>query len=120
MKLSEPTMGLNFANMSQKEIKMTIIHQFGHALGLGHALMKPQYWEAIKKFVDVNVMMRSYGVNSLADFETQWTGNGLGENEVNYDEESVMGYRYNAIIIYVVMEIATTISFYLLLLEDAV
>ena len=86
-------MSLNFANMSPREIKATIIHQFGHALGLGHALMKPHNWEAIKNFVDVEVMMRSYGVSCPADFETEWTGKNLSEDVVNYDEESVMEYR---------------------------
>lgn len=88
-----PTMVLNFSNMeSSEEIEATIIHQFGHALGLGHALMKPSDWKVLKDFVDQEKMMKSYGLQGVDDFEVQWTGKGMDKAEVNYDEESIMQY----------------------------
>jgi hypothetical protein len=43
-------MSLNFQNMNMQEIKATVVHQFGHALGLGHALMKPDDWEHVQHY----------------------------------------------------------------------
>ncbi len=89
----KPTMVLNFSNMKDDEIIATIVHQFGHALGLGHALMKPEDWHVLRKYVDQREMMECYGSPTMEDFEVQWTGKGLKEM-VNYDEGSVMQYRY--------------------------
>ena len=89
---SKPTMSLNFRNMNKQEIRATVVHQFGHALGLGHALMKPEDWEAIREFVNVEEMAKSYGADSVEDFEIQWTGNGMSE-KAKYYEDSVMRYR---------------------------
>lgn len=80
--------------MSDKEIKATVVHQFGHALGLGHALMKPEVWDILKDHVNIEEMKRSYGAPAVVDFDTLWTGNGLRVDLLNYDEESVMQYRY--------------------------
>ena len=92
----KPTMSLNFRSMNEQEIKAMVIHQFGHALGLGHSLMRPEEWEDIKEYVDIQKMaMESHGQYSEDIFEREWTGKGMeGEVEVNYDEKSVMQYRY--------------------------
>ncbi len=90
---SDPTLALNFSKMKSDEIKATIVHQFGHALGLGHALMKPDHWDVLKEYLDVDEMVRHYGSPSEDAFEVQWTGKGMGR-EVNYDGGSVMRYRY--------------------------
>ena len=86
------TMSFNFSNMKSEEIQITIIHQFGHALGLGHALMKPGDWEVLKEFVDIKEMARCYDARNEEEFEVLWTGKGLSE-DVNHDEGSVMQYR---------------------------
>ena len=80
--------------MNDDETKATVLHQFGHALGLGHALMEPKDWKALKPYVHIDSMMKSYCVSKMKDFKVQWTGNNLKQRVVNYDEESVMGYRY--------------------------
>ena len=87
---SEPTLVFNFEGMSGKMIRATIIHQFGHALGLGHTLMKPGDWDILKKFVDQDAMKRCYDLENLGDFEVQWTGRGM--TEPHYDDDSVMQY----------------------------
>ena len=89
-----PTMEFNFAFMSDDEIRANIVHQFGHALGLGHSLMPPDEWDLFKEYVNVDAMMEAYGSSDVADFEVQWTGKSLDTRSVNYDEESVMQYRY--------------------------
>ena len=72
--------------MSDEDIKATIIHQFGHALGLGHALMKPNEWKDLKP--------NCVNIEDVENFEVQWTGKKLKKSIVNYDKESVMRYRY--------------------------
>ena len=91
-------MVLDFADMNDDQIKSTVIHQFGHALGLGHALMKPEDWTVLKPYLNLRKMMKSCGTETLEDLEVQWTGKNLSRSVVNYDEESIMGYRYIIII----------------------
>ena len=99
--LAEPTMILDFTDMNDDQIKSTVLHQFGHALGLGHALMKPEDWTVLKPYLNVNEMMKSFATENLTleDFEVQWTGKNMKNSVVNYDDESIMGYRYVSIII---------------------
>lgn len=91
---SHPTMVLNFSNMNSGEIKATIAHQFGHALGMGHTLMRQDKWEGLKPYLKVEEMMRHHGSDSLEDFEVLWTGKGMNNDEINFDEKSVMRYTY--------------------------
>ena len=91
---SKPTMLLNFGCMSGEEIKGTVVHQFGHALGLGHALMRPEDWEVLKEYLDLHQILSFYFSPSIDKFEVQWTGKGRDPESVNYDERSVMAYRY--------------------------
>ena len=84
------TMSLNFSNMNDQEIETTIVHQFGHALGLGHSLMKPRDWKVLKPYL----MMTNTLSCNLEDLDVMWTGEGLDEDVVNYDKQSVMQYRY--------------------------
>jgi hypothetical protein len=92
----KPTMSLNFQNMNMQEIKATVVHQFGHALGLGHALMKPDDWLRVQDYVHVNKMAKeSHNEYDEDVFARLWTGIGLLDEGVivNYDEKSVMRYR---------------------------
>lgn len=90
----EPTMVLDFSNMSAREIMGTVIHQFGHALGLGHALMKPDDWKALQPYVNVHTMKSTCGALNEEDLEDQWTGKKQKRSTVNYDEDSIMKFRY--------------------------
>ena len=89
-------MSLNFRNMDVKEVKAMVIHQFGHALGMGHALMRPEEWDGIKEYVDVRKMaMSCHDEIDEKAFMRQWTGMGLRTHvQVNHDEKSVMQYWY--------------------------
>ena len=88
----QPTMVLDLSNMSPSEIDATIIHQFGHALGLGHALLKKEDWNVLEGCVDVEVMKKSLGLPAERDFEMQLTGSGA-RAACNYEKSSVMQYK---------------------------
>ncbi len=84
-------------NMKAKDLMPIIIHQFGHALGFGHVLMKQSEWDVLRtnKFVDSSKMMKSYGADSADNFEVLWTGKEIPESDFNCsDENSVMQFRY--------------------------
>jgi hypothetical protein len=85
--VKKPTMNLNFSTMSDEEIKTTIIHQFGHALGLGHALIKPDDWKVLRFYLNMGTLKARSCVD---DSKVEWTGKGLEADVVNYDEKSVM------------------------------
>ena len=89
----KPTMVLDFTGMTDREIKATVIHQFGHALGLGHALMNINDWSHVKEFINVDKMVENYGLKSQDNFEVQWSGHKSQQSIINYDNESVMSYR---------------------------
>ena len=90
----EPTMVLDFSGMNNIEIMATVVHQFGHALGLGHAVMKPEHWKTLKPYVDMRSMISDCGALTVKDLEDQWTGKNLKRSIVNYDEDSIMKQRY--------------------------
>lgn len=89
---SEPTMVLDLSNMTPQEIDATIIHQFGHALGLGHALIKKDEWDVLEEYVNASEVKKSFNLPVEQDFEMQWTGQGA-EAICNYDKKSVMLYK---------------------------
>ena len=87
-------MVLDFRGMDDIKIMATVVHQFGHALGLGHALMKPEHWKNLKPYMDLYAMMSDCGAPTMEDLEDQWTGKNLKRSIVNYDEDSIMKHRY--------------------------
>ena len=93
---NKPSMVLNFRTMNEDEVKTTVLHQFGHALGLGHALMKPEDWIVLKPHLKTEEMMSSYGSPNMDMFEVQWTGKNINKKFVNYDSESIMHCRYTS------------------------
>lgn len=73
-------MVLNLSRMEgDDEIKATIVHQFGHALGLGHTLMKPEEWNGIMEYLDEEGIKDYYGAPTPEE-----------ELDRNYDEDSIM------------------------------
>ena len=90
---SKPTMTLDFSRMNGEAIKGTVVHQFGHALGLGHALMRPEDWEVLKEYLNVQQMCDFHNLPSVEEFQMQWTGKGHDPATINYDEGSIMAYR---------------------------
>ena len=94
---SDPTIVIRWTkDMKYDDLRPIIIHQFGHALGLGHVLMKESEWAILRdnKYVDTKKMMESYGVPDLDTFQVQWTGQGMPASDyVCGDDQSVMQFR---------------------------
>ncbi len=84
-------MFLDLSHMGATEIKATIVHQFGHALGLGHALMTKNDWEVLKICVYPSNIKGSLGLQGDEDFLTQWIGERV--SNVSHDKASVMLYK---------------------------
>jgi hypothetical protein len=67
-----------------------VIHEFGHALGLGHEHQRPDFWELIGPFIDKKKVEN--------DTDCSWDWNMDEYLEINkdratrYDSNSVMHY----------------------------
>ena len=92
-------MNLNFSGMMDEQIKATIIHQFGHALGLGHALTKPDDWNSLKKRLHskkLKWIVDEFHLNSESDSITC--------NEASrYDDNSIMKFRYSVLVAFLLI-----------------
>ena len=70
--LDEPTVVLNFDHCKDDfDIEATILHQFGHVLGLGHMHQDSKYWEVITKFLHMDLMLENLNILSRKQFDTQ-------------------------------------------------
>ena len=99
-------MVLDLRGYESDGIVSMIIHQFGHALGLGHALMEPKEWAVLKNHMDMEMVKEYHHDVSEGDLEILLTGKGMDRidwgkmnlyGSANYDSGSVMQYRYNTI-----------------------
>ena len=55
----QPTMVLNLncdAFPTKKEQRSQVIHEFGHALGLGHEHQRSDFWETVEKHINLERM----------------------------------------------------------------
>ena len=92
--VDKPTMVLSFHDKKDDhQIRATIVHEFGHVLGLGHEHQHPSYWKVIKDFVNTESMRKSLKLNRN-DFNMQWVNTTLRSSNTPYDEDSVMHYPY--------------------------
>ena len=83
--LNKPTVVLNFDQYQNDfDIQATIVHQFGHMLGLGHMHHGPQYWSIIAEFIDEPKMLKDLNI-SKKQFQTQIYS--------DYDKDSIMHYQ---------------------------
>ena len=92
----KPTLFLNFRKLDNYAIRATVVHEFGHVLGLGHEHQHPSYWHAIKKFLSLDKMKKDLNVKD-EEFLYQWTCRDRDQTKSaiisDYDEESVMHYQ---------------------------
>ena len=88
---SQPTMTLDLRELNNYHIQATILHEFGHALGLAHEHQQPEFWTHMEKFLDVPKMQEHSQFESEPKFREQCMKlrNGKGWK---YDPKSVMHY----------------------------
>ena len=68
-----------------------IVHEFGHALGLGHEHQRSKLWQLIRDYIDTERMQKDLTVE---DYD-QWKENKHAEHHgatEEYDPDSVMHY----------------------------
>ena len=101
--LRKPTMQLNLGGHTPELQESLVIHQFGHALGLGHEHQRSDFWEIVGRHLDIEQMKMDPIVNPSRTpedgermFQKDW-GENNGDQSVNslseYDPDSIMHHR---------------------------
>ena len=70
----------------------TILHEFGHVLGLGHEHQHPEYLEVMKKFIDIDATMNCYGIEKPSFYREQYGKLNYTLVKTQYDPDSIMHY----------------------------
>lgn len=93
-KLGEPTMVLDLSNCSgDYQKKATILHEFGHALGLGHEHQHPEYCSVMEKYLDEKQVQVCSGIYDTEVFiENYHPIEGDDVEKSHYDAGSIMHY----------------------------
>ena len=95
----KPTMRLNLGGFAPEHQESLVIHHFGRALGLENEHQRPEFWDVLGKYLDVEKMKADPQVGSAAAYEEEWVRAPFspGEQSVNslleYDPDSIMHYR---------------------------
>ena len=73
--------------------KHVVIHEFGHALGLGHEHQRSDFWKLIKPYVNVTKMKKDLNMTDKS-FKVNWDSDKLFEKAecTTYDPHSIMHY----------------------------
>ena len=92
-KHSEPTMWLDLhsGSVGDDYKKHIVIHEFGHALGLGHEHQHSDFWNLIKPYIDIARMKKDLNVTDKG-FKARWDSDLLLKTGkcTAYDPHSVM------------------------------
>jgi hypothetical protein len=92
--IKEPNMWLDLEDGDNDHKQYLVVHEFGHALGLGHEHQRPDFWEPIEPFVNKEMMKSDTGA-CCGDWEVD---ENLKDNcnkataATTYDRKSVMHY----------------------------
>ena len=89
------TMILNLKDCVDDDRKeATILHEFGHALGLGHEHQHPKYVTVMEKFIDIDATMDCYGIEKPSFYREQYGKLNVKLVKTEYDPDSIMHYPY--------------------------
>ena len=69
--LTEPTMVLDLRGMNHNRRQFTILHEFGHALGLRHEHQHPDYWRVMDRFLDEGKIYDCFEIDDVNEFKKQ-------------------------------------------------
>ena len=97
---NKATMQLSLTNAWSDGLKKHyIIHEFGHALGLGHEHQRSKFWQSLHPYVNLDKMKQDPDVGGDENFHINWaeeaTGyytSDAGEDSGEYDPQSIMHY----------------------------
>ena len=84
-------LNLHMGNDDYKQY--VVVHEFGHALGLGHEHQRCDFWKRTEPYIDKNKMMTDLGVTERF-FDCNWGKDESSRTSSNtkYDPKSVMHY----------------------------
>ena len=97
-KHNQPTMWLDLhsnCGLDDKYKKHLVIHEFGHALGLGHEHQRSDFWKSIKLYVDITEMKKDLGLTNYPEaFKIDWDSDSQFKTGkcTAYDPYSIMHY----------------------------
>ena len=96
----QPTMWLNLhsGGIDDSFKKHLVVHEFGHALGLGHEHQRSDFWKILKPYLNEKEMKQELSVRFGVDgdqFERDWgRKTSTKVKKTAYDSGSVMHYWY--------------------------